>query len=634
MESPYKRLQKAQVLVGQKAWHTALPLLEELWPLLKGEGLDLLATCARECGRYDLAVQAGQAYAEGVQTVQAFLFVATTALRIPDYERAERALEEAYRLCQGSEDPFFESVVRLRALVGEALGGDIDLLARAKEWYQTNPKAEKAVAFYLQQLYFRDELVEVVRLSRLSCTAEQTFWRVWGSYAFAAQALGLLDEALKAHWQAYHLDGGAALGSNALYCMPNLDHITQPVLEKAHVQLCEELWPGNGTPRMPPSYRLGSRRPWDGRRRLRIGYVSGDFSFHSVGSFLISLIEKHDRARFEIFCYNKRDEEDQMKAIFRSLSDGWRDIYDLDDDEAVQRIAQDDIDVLVDLAGHTSPCSLGIFARRPAPVQVTWLGYPDITGLAAMDARFSDRIVDPCDSDGQPPVTLSGERIIHLPRGYHCWRSQIISPDVTPLPEGPPLLGYFGSLGKMSQTTFKLWVDTLKAAPEARLLMKRKGLDNAATRQYFFDLFAEAGIPPERIVLNGWSAGKKEHLSAYSEIHLALDAAPYNGTTTVCEGLWMGVPSISLRGERGRRSANVTESLYAAVGQDLVDQFIAVDRADYAAKVAGLIADRPRLAQWRATLRQRITDSPLRDEEGFARDFEAAIIGLVKDLGR
>jgi predicted O-linked N-acetylglucosamine transferase (SPINDLY family) len=385
---------------------------------------------------------------------------------------------------------------------------------------------------------------------------------------------------------------------------------------------------------MPALFHTTARQPWDGQRRLKIGYVSGDFSHHSVGSFLISLFEHHDRRQFEIYGFSKNGYSDQMTERFMELADHWRPINGMDDAAAAQVIVGDEIDILVDLAGHTAPGSLGIFARRPAAVQVTWLGYPGISGLRAMDARIADRIVDPCDADGRPPVALSGERSLHLPHGYHCWRPLVACPDVTPLPDGPPVLGYYGSFNKVSKTTFDLWVKTLQAIPQAKFQIKSKGLGREESRAYLRNRFAEAGVDPDRLIVMGWKQSKSHHMEAYNDLHLALDPTPYNGTTTVCEALWMGVPSMSLRGQPRRRAALVTESLYTVIGQDLVDQFIGQDAEDFIAKVAALLADRPRLSQWRACLRQRIANSPLQDGPGFARDCEGALIGLVKEIGR
>jgi predicted O-linked N-acetylglucosamine transferase (SPINDLY family) len=634
MTSPFQRLEQAQAFAEQKAWPQALSLLEGLSPLLRGEGRYLLAQAARECGRLDLALSAGQDYAREVQTAQAFLFVATTALRVPDHVLADQALEQAYQRCEGPSDPFFASIVQLRALVGEVLGSAVDLFARATEWYQACPNAPKAIAFYLQQLYIREDMLTVLDIARAYCQGDPDQWRVWGSYASAAQTLAELDEALYAHRQVFALNKEASLASNVLYSMQNNDAFDEQALEQEHVKLCQELWPGNGTDQMPALIQATARQPWDGKRRLKIGYVSGDFSHHSVGSFLISLFEHHDRGQFEIYCFSRSTYSDRMTERFMHFADHWRIIKDMDDDAAAQVIAQDEIDILVDLAGHTAPGSLGVFARRPAAVQVTWLGYPGITGLAAMDGRIADRIVDPCDADGRPPIALSGERSLHLPHGYHCWRPLIDCPDVAPLPEGPPVLGYYGSFNKVSKTTFDLWVKTLQAIPQATFRIKSKGLAREESRAYVRNRFAEAGVDPDRVIVIGWKEFKSHHMAAYNDLHLAFDPTPYNGTTTVCEALWMGVPSMSLRGQPRRRSALVTESLYTVIGQDLVDQFIAQDSQDFIEKVASLLADRPRLSQWRASLRQRISSSPLQDGPGFTRGFESALIGFIKEIGR
>ncbi len=327
--------------------------------------------------------------------------------------------------------------------------------------------------------------------------------------------------------------------------------------------------------------------------KIRVGYVSSDFRKHAVAYFLLPLLENHDRQKFDIFLYSKTTELDHVTEWFKQQGK-WREIGE--DEEAFRLIRSDSIDILVDLNGHTKGNSLRLFARRPAPIAVTYLGFSSTTGLRQIDYRLTDAIADPEGS-------LSVESLVRLPHGQYTYRCLVDTPEPTDR-DGPIVFGYLGRMKKINQVVSDTWMKILDAVPESRLLINK-----------------ENSLPPEA------------YYATYNQIDIALDPFPYNGTTTICDGLWMGVPAISLYGDRA--ASRVSASLLTRVGlQDL----IASNQPDYIEKAVRLAADRPRLSLLRRTLRQRFLDSPLgnpaivtRDIEKFYGEAVAKEVSLIPD---
>jgi predicted O-linked N-acetylglucosamine transferase (SPINDLY family) len=371
-------------------------------------------------------------------------------------------------------------------------------------------------------------------------------------------------------------------------------------------------------------------RPFPLRRpgRLRVGYVSADFRTHSVAYFLEPLLAHHDRAAVEVFCYADVARPDATTARLRALADHWVPIDRLSDAGAAARIRDDGIDLLIDLSGHTGQSRLSLFAARPAPVQATWLGYPATTGLAAMDWRLTDGIADPPGA-AEP---FHAERLLRLPNGFLCYRPPAEAGEPAPAPmiaNGFVTFGSFNQLAKLSDETVAAWASVLDRVPGSRLLLKSKALDDAATRAWHLGRFQSHGIAAERLELLGYIAAADGHLAAYGRIDVALDPFPYNGTTTTCEALWMGVPVVTLAGDR--HAGRVGVSLLTRIG---LDTLVAHDIADYAARATALVADRDGLTALRAGLRDRLRASPLLDEPRFARDMEAAFEAMVAAPGK
>ena len=360
--------------------------------------------------------------------------------------------------------------------------------------------------------------------------------------------------------------------------------------------------------------------------RIRIGYLSPDFRSHAVASFIEPILSHHDKSRFEIFCYANLARPDQTTERLKGLCEGWRDICEVGDEDAAKVIAADRLDILVDLAGHTAGNRLPLLARKPAPLQATWLGYPDTTGVPELDFRITDRLADPPGTTEQ----FHSERLIRLPRSFCCYLPPEPSPAVAPLPcleAGRITFGSFNNLAKVTPEVIALWSGVLQAVPGSRLLMKCRPFADAEVSARIRELFAGEGVAAERIELHSGDASPADHLAQYGRVDIALDTFPYNGTTTSCEALWMGVPVVTLAGTR--HAARTGVSILTNCG---LASLIAPTPELYIAIACELARDAGRLQDLRAGLRNRVALSPLTDGAGVTRELEAAFMGMLQKL--
>ena len=363
----------------------------------------------------------------------------------------------------------------------------------------------------------------------------------------------------------------------------------------------------------------------DPGRKLRVGYCSPDFRNHSVAFFFEPLLENHDRNRIEVICYAEVDQPDATTQRLQSLAGQWRNTCGMSNEDLYAMIRADRIDILVDLAGLTQGNRLEVFARRPVPVQVNYLGYASGTGLAAMNYRLTDQWADPVGSTDR----YHTETLVRLPNGFLCYRPPADAPAVTPLPAeraGHITFGSFNNLAKVTPEVVSLWAAVLKAVPGSCLICKAQRLEDASIRQRYAELFTAQGIASERIELVGRLASSVEHLALYGRVDIGLDTFPYNGTTTTCEALWMGVPVVVLEGDR--HLARVGLSILHQPG---LDRCIARDRQDFVSIATELAGNPDDLADLRTGLRSRMAASPLCDATAFTRAVEAAYRQMWED---
>lgn len=429
------------------------------------------------------------------------------------------------------------------------------------------------------------------------------------------QGQGRPDEAAAELRRAVELaPNWAAAHSRLLLVMLHQDGVDPQTLFEAHQQWASR----HGFAGLPQNTQYSNIR--DPHRKLRIGYLSSDFREHSVMYFLEPVLANYDRLAFEVCCYSDVPgfEQDSTTKRAQSYVDAWRAITKHDLAETVKLIRTDGIDILVDLSGHTAPRLLQVMSARPAPVQVTGLGYPATTGLSSIDYRLTDSIADP---PGQSDHWHT-ERLVRLDPCGWCYHPPQDAPPVAPPPSlvnGFITFGSFNLLAKMGPRVIELWSQILKKVAGSRLLLKAQSFSDEPTRQRISEAFGEAGIDANRIELLSRTEGTAKHLSLYDRIDIALDPFPYNGTTTTCEALWMGVPVVTLEGTS--HAARVGASLLHAAE---LNHLIGHSSEQYVRIAAKLAADRNRLASLRVSMRARLETSPLRDEIDYTRRLESA----------
>jgi predicted O-linked N-acetylglucosamine transferase (SPINDLY family) len=352
-------------------------------------------------------------------------------------------------------------------------------------------------------------------------------------------------------------------------------------------------------------------------RPLRVGFVSADLRKHPVGYFFESVLAQLDRTRIEPIAYSNALHSDELTARIKPRFALWRHVAEMDDAALAQRIHDDRIDVLVDLSGHTGRNRLPMFAWRPAPLQVSWLGYFATTGLTEIDYVLADPHVVPPGEEAQYT-----ERIWRLPDSYLCFTLPADAIEVGPLPalaKGSFTFGCLNNHKKLNDGVLEVWSRILHAAPQSRLLLKNHQLGEPSIMRETFERFATFGIDDTRLLLEGPSS-REQYFSTYDRVDLALDPFPYPGGTTSVEGLWMGVPVLTLQGERFL--SHLGELVLKTVG---LPEWIAADSDDYIARAVAATQDLPALAALRATLRERVERSPLTDAPRFAQHWMTAI---------
>ncbi len=356
----------------------------------------------------------------------------------------------------------------------------------------------------------------------------------------------------------------------------------------------------------------------DPERRLRIGFVSPDLRRHPITVFLKPLLRGIDRGHFDTICYSTGGQEDDITRELRPMAALWRRLPHASPTELAEAIRADAVDILFDLSGHSGGHALAAFQRKPAPIQITWIGFPNTTGLKQMDFRLVDSTTDPPEFD-----RFAVERLMRIDPVYLCYAPDPSAPPVRDAPStrgAPFTFGSYNNLAKFDEPVVALWSRLLRRVPGSRLALKHSGLTDPGVAPLMASRFERHGIAPERLWLTPPSRTFADFLDAYNDVDLALDPFPFNGATTTCDALFMGCPVLTLRGDRP--AARVCESILRCVG---LDALVAEGEEDYLAIAADLAASPPRLAALRSGLRERVLASPLCDEPGFCRRLERAL---------
>jgi len=459
------------------------------------------------------------------------------------------------------------------------------------------------------------KLNEAEESFRKAILLKPDYAEAYSNLGITLHVLGRLNEAEESFRKAILLKPDYAESHNNRNLCLNYSSLWSPLfIYKQHLEFEKQF------SRSKVEHSLSTFLKKDSSKKLRIGYVSADFKTHSVAFFFEPLLKNHNSHTVETFCYYNNTVIDTTTKNLMIASDHWRSIFGISDQNVINLIKSDKIDILVDLSGHTAGNRLLVFIQKPSPVQVTWLGYPNTTGLSTIDYRLTDIIADPIGEADE----LHSETLLRLPNGFQCYQGNNDIPVNTELPQMRTkqiTFGSFNNISKITPIVIKTWSKILHSVPKSRLVLKLQKLNNNTS--YYHDLFIQEGISKERIEFYQPSPTTEEHLRLYNTIDICLDPFPYNGATTTCEALWMGVPVITLSGDRhvGRVGASILTNI------NLKD-FITGDINGYIELAIELSANMKYLMELRTGLRKRMQNAPLCDGLTFAKNFET----VYKDM--
>jgi predicted O-linked N-acetylglucosamine transferase (SPINDLY family) len=595
----------AEAEVSAQAFVRRYPKIDQGW--------HILAMARMAQGRYEAALEPLQRAAQLKPGMAELHFKLGHS-----YEKLRRLDEsaKAYRTALKLKPDFPEAQNGLLLVLPglgnyeEALQVCGRILARKPDYFP----ALNNMALFLHKSGRASEAVEVYRRA---LALGNDFAELHANYGNALKDAGRLDEALSEYRRAIALKPDyLEPRNNLIFCSNYREGIAPEAL------LAEARSYGDIVSRMATPYAVHDNSP-ETDRRLRVGLVSGDLGEHPVGYFLEGVLANLDPARVELFAYSTAYHQDcALNTRLRACVAHWREATpDLMNDGALARqIHEDGIDILVDLSGHTGRNRLPVFAWKPAPVQVAWLGYFATTGLAAMDYILSDRWVLPPEEEGS-----FVEKPWRLPDSYYCFTPPDMLVEVGNLPalkNAYITFGCFNNLTKLNDRVIACWARVLEAVPSSRLFLKSKALGDALVAADYREHFARHGIGPERLRMEGVSP-RADYFAAFNAVDIALDPFPFPGGTTSVEGLWMGVPVLTLKG--ARFIGHQGETILHSAG---LPGWIAENEDDYVAKAVAFAGDLEKLAALRARLRDQVSASPLFDAPRFARNLEVAFRGM------
>jgi predicted O-linked N-acetylglucosamine transferase (SPINDLY family) len=490
-----------------------------------------------------------------------------------------------------------------------------DKLSAALECHQraVTLKPDFAIGWYNcgLTLSLTGRYADALRCHEKAIAANPQYTKGYYGRAQALHQLHRMSDAIAAYERFLELEPGSheARGFR-LFALNHVDQLSREQLFAEHVKYGEAV----GRPRLPEF-------PHDAApdRRLRVAVLSPDLRAHSCAFFLEPLLRHLDPTQFEVYLYHDHFREDATSQRLKACAAVWRNFVGQPASAVEAAIRADQPDILIDLAGHTGMMSrLPLFAKHLAPVQINYLGYPNTTGLSAMHYRLTDAVVDPV---GEADA-LATEKLIRFAPTAWAYEPAPEAPEVGSAPavaRGHVTFGCFNNVAKISDTTLALWARVLAAVPNSKLLLKGRGMGDEATRQHYLGRCYAAGFPADRVELVERTATTGDHLALYNRVDITLDTFPYHGTTTTCEALWMGVPVVTLMGDR--HVARVSGSLLTAIGRP---EWIAQTPDDYVRIATQLAAD-PALASIRAGLRDQVKQSSLGDHAGQSARFATTL---------
>lgn len=575
-----------------------------------------LAQMAFHAGKLDEAsALCHQLLSAQPNNAEARSIMGSIALRQQNFQAAKQWLESSLKLNPNSANGFY-----LLAIVWTHLNDVAKTIFCLKKSVALDPKRIDVVKSLIELLIQEVRFVEAIEIIKVALKQEPSSTKFLSDLSYTCLESGRVEEAIEAYKKALGFSPELSyLRSNMLVALNYHQHEDLEAIFTIYKEQAAQIRKHSPATSASVGNKVASHQ------KIRLGYVSPDFHNHSVSYFFSPLLKHHDREKYELYAYYTNQVDDSFTQFCKQRFDKWVEAAELSDGELIERIQADEIDVLIDLTGHMSRNRLGVFAAKPSPIQVTWLGFPNTSGLEEMDYRLVDAITDP---DGAEQYYT--EELIRLPHGFLCYEGPEhinLNPNLPAKQDAPFTFGSFNNYTKITDKVLSTWAEILKQVPESRFALKSRQLSDPEIRKSVVSRFESLGISPERIIVLPPTRELKDHWETYNNIDLALDSFPYNGTTTTCEALWMGVPTVCFVGSV--HASRVSASIMSHVG---LSEFVAKDESEYIDKCIQWANNLDELENIRSGMRSRLAKSSLCNAEQFTLNIEDAYQQMIKEF--
>jgi len=505
------------------------------------------------------------------------------------------------------------------AVVLNKIGDKKGFNQHAKKAYALNPNSYEIIVNYATYLTSNSKFIDAITMYKQALTTHPDDNQVLINLCINLQKTWQHKVAAKYLAKTYFSPKNSpANNSSILYLMHYDASISPETVFQRHAE-----WGKLVQENISPNEIIPIQKRTTGQK-IRIGYISPDFKNHAVANFIEPLLEHHNKTKFEIYAYNNNNgKPDQVTDRLKPSFSHWKDIALVPDDKLYKTIRNDKIDILIDLAGHTANNRLMVFAKRAAPVQISYLGYPNTTGLSNMDYRITDQWADPSGSSDK----IHTEKLLRLENGFLCYKPRNHCPPVGPLPavtNNYITFGSFNNAMKINDEVVELWCDVLRQLPTSQLLLKNAAYTDQAVIDIIHSRFESYGIDKERIILHPFIKDDYESIDLYNQMDIALDTFPYNGTTTTSESLWMGVPVITLIGD-----SHVSRVSYSILNQIGLAELACSSKKEFINKAKAIANDIAYLEKMRNGLRDKCKNSTFTNSELFTNNLEEKLSQLL-----